>query len=110
MCWRRSERQTLEMNRLVLLSTEARTVRGTGPDGPRPGAGAAPPLRMSRRPAPEARMVHDGAEGLLRIRPRSRLPSRTPSGRRDPRVCLSVSRPPKTPLIDEEPKRCKDLR
>jgi hypothetical protein len=30
-------------------STEARTIRGIGPDGPRPGAGATPPLRTSGR-------------------------------------------------------------
>ena len=29
----------------------------------------------------------------------------TPSGRRDPRVCLRIGRPPRTPLNDVEPKR-----
>jgi hypothetical protein len=52
-----------------------------------------------------ARTVHDGVEGLLlRNRPRSRLPGGTPSGR-DPRVCLGIDKPPKTPLVDIEPKR-----
>jgi hypothetical protein len=94
-----------------VLSAEARTVRGTGPDGPRPGAGATPPLCTSGRSAPGAQTVRDGAEGLLpRSRPRSRLPGGTPSGRRDRRVCLGVGRPPKTPLVDVEPKRGGDLR
>jgi hypothetical protein len=85
-------------------------VRGTGPDGARPGVGATPPLRTSRRSAPRAQMVHDGTEGLLRSRPRSRLPGGTPSERRDRRVCLGVGRPPKMPLVDVEPKRGEDLR
>jgi hypothetical protein len=36
------------------------------------------------------------------------LTGRTPSGRRDPRVCLGIDRPSKTPLNDVEPKRCED--
>jgi hypothetical protein len=84
-----------------VLSAKTWTVRGTGPDGPHPGAGATPPLCTSERSAPEARMVHDGAEGLLlRSGPRSRLSGGIPSGRRDRRVCLGVGRPPKTPLVD----------
>jgi hypothetical protein len=67
------------------------------------GTRAPPPLRTSRRFAPGAWMVRDGAEcRLLRSRPRSCLPGGTPSGRRDPRVCLGVGRPPKTPLVDVE--------
>jgi hypothetical protein len=98
-------------DRLAVLSTEARTVCDTGPDGPRPGVGATPPLCTSGRSAPRARIVRDGAEGLLLCsRPRSRLLGGTPSGRRDPRVCLGVGRPPKTPLIDVKPKRGEDLR
>jgi hypothetical protein len=34
-----------------------------------------------------------------------RPPRGTPSGRRVPRFCLGVGRPPKTPLDDVEPKR-----
>src|SRR5687767_1257373 len=41
-------------DRLARLSAEARTVRGTGPDGPRPGAGATPPLHTSGQSAPGA--------------------------------------------------------
>jgi hypothetical protein len=89
---------------------ESRTVCGTGPGSSWPSEGAAPPLRASECSAPEAQTVHDGTEGLLRSRPRSRLPGETPSGRRDPRVCIGVSRPPKTPLVDVEPKRGEDSR
>jgi hypothetical protein len=41
-CWRRYGRQTLEMNRLAVLSTAAKTVRDLG-------AGADPPLHTSER-------------------------------------------------------------
>jgi hypothetical protein len=52
-------------NRLAMLSVEARTVRGTGPDGPR----VAPPLRTSGRSVPGTRTVRDGAKDrLLRSR------------------------------------------
>jgi hypothetical protein len=74
------------------------------------GAEVAPPLRTSRWSAPGARTVRDGAESrLLNNRLRSCLLGGTPSGRRDSRVCLGVGRPPKTPLIDVEPKRGEDL-
>jgi hypothetical protein len=86
-------------------------VRGKGSDGTRPSAGETPPLRTSGRSAPGARTVRDGIEGLLlHSRPRSRLPRGTPSGRRDRRVCLGIGRPPKTPIVDVEPKRGEDLR
>jgi hypothetical protein len=35
-------------------------------------------------------------------------PERDPSGRRDPRVCLGIGRPPKTPLNDVEQERGED--
>jgi hypothetical protein len=35
---------------------------------------------------------------------------RDPVRRRDPKVCLGVGRPPKTPLVDVEPKRGEDSR
>jgi hypothetical protein len=98
-------------NCLAVLSAEARAVHSTGPDSPRPGAGATPPLCTSRRSAPGARTVRDGAEGrLLRIRPRSHLPGGTPLGRGDPRVCLGIGKPPKMPLVDVDPKIGEDLR
>jgi hypothetical protein len=88
-------------NHLAVLFAEARTVRGIVPDGLRPGAGASPLLCMSGRSAPRAQTVRDGTEHrLLRSRPRTHLLGGISSGRRDPRLCLSVSRPPKTPLVD----------
>jgi hypothetical protein len=75
------------------------------------GTRVSPPLRTSKRSAPRAQTVRDGAEDrLLRSKPRSRFTEGIPSGRRDPRVCLSVGRPPKMPLVDVEPKRGEDLR
>jgi hypothetical protein len=82
-----------------------------GTDGPQPGTRVVAALCMSERSVSRARTVCDGIEGLLlRSRLRSRLPGGTPSGRRDPRVCLGVGRPPKTPLVDVEPKRDENLR
>jgi hypothetical protein len=59
---------------------------------------------------PGARTVREGVEGhLLHSRSRSHLSGGNPSGRRDPRVCLGVGRPPKMPLVDVESKRGEDL-
>jgi hypothetical protein len=75
------------------------------------GARAAPSLRTSGRSVPRTQAVCDAAGGrLLRSGPRSRLPGGTPSGRRDPRLCLGVDRPAKAPQVDVEPKRGKDSR
>jgi hypothetical protein len=53
-------------------------------------------------------MVRNEAKGrLLRSRHRSHLLGVTSSGRRDPRICLRVGRPPNTSLIDVEPKKVK---
>jgi hypothetical protein len=41
----------------AVLSGQARTVRGTGPDGPRPGAGARVPCLTPGRSAPSGRTV-----------------------------------------------------
>jgi hypothetical protein len=68
------------MNCLAVLSAKARMVRDIGPDGPRPGAGAAPALRTSGWSAHRARTVHDGTDGLLRTSPRSCLLGVTPLG------------------------------
>jgi hypothetical protein len=62
----------------AVLSGQARTVRGTGPDGPRPEAG-----RSAR--AQGRRKIAGGAW--------ISLPGGTPSGRRDPRSCLGSGRP-----------------
>jgi hypothetical protein len=73
------------------------------------GAGAAPSLRTSGQFVSGAQTVRDDVEGrLLHYRHRSRLSGATPSGRRDPRVCFGVDRPPKTSLVDVEPKRFED--
>jgi hypothetical protein len=61
------------MDHLAVLSAETQTVRGTRSDSPRPGAGASPPLRTSEWSMSGAWTARDGAEGLLRNRPRSRL-------------------------------------
>jgi hypothetical protein len=103
-CGRRSGRLTLErstcqysLQRREWSTTQSRTVRDLG-------AEAAPSLRTSGRSASGARMAREGAEShLLRRRPRSGLLGEIPSGRRVPRVCLGVGRPPKTPLVDVEP-------
>jgi hypothetical protein len=55
-------------------------------------------------------MVHDGEGHLLCSRPRFRLAGGTLSVRRDLRLCLRVGRPPKTLLVDVEPKKGGDLR
>jgi hypothetical protein len=71
----------------AVLSSQARTVRGTGPDGPRPGAGA-------RDSLPDGRTVRALGQDGSRVRrgggrsPTAAwisLPRGTPSGRRDPR-------------------------
>jgi hypothetical protein len=70
-----------------MLSGQARTVRGTGPDGPRPGAGAQVPCLTAGRSA--------RAQGRQKIASGAwiSLPGGTPSGRRDPRGCLGSGRP-----------------
>jgi hypothetical protein len=79
-------------------------VRGIGSDGPRPG-------RRSDSSFACVRTVRDDAEGLLlHSRYRSRIPGGTSSGRRDPRVCLGIGRPPKTSLVNIEPTRGENLR
>jgi hypothetical protein len=43
--------------------------------------------------------------GGVRRRSLDLAPEGTPSGRRDPRVCIGIGGPPKTPLNDVEPER-----
>jgi hypothetical protein len=60
--------------------------------------------------APGASTVRNDTESLfLHNIPRSRLPGQIPSGKKDPRLCLGIGRPPKTHLVDIEPKRGEDL-
>jgi hypothetical protein len=57
-----------------------------------------------------ARTVRDGTESSSSQQTWISLTGRDPVGRRDPRVCLGIGKPPKTPLVDVEPKRGEDLR
>jgi hypothetical protein len=82
-----------------VLSGQARTVRGTGPDGPRPGAGARVPcLTTGRSARAQGRRKIAGGAWIS-------LLGGTPSGRRDPRSCPGSGRPTWTPLIDVESRR-----
>jgi hypothetical protein len=71
----------------AVLSGQAQTVRGTGPDGPRPGAGARVSCLTAgwSMRAQGRRRIAGGAWILL--------PRETPSGRRDLRSCLGSGRP-----------------
>jgi hypothetical protein len=82
----------------VVLSAAARTVRGLGPDDPWPGVEAGLPCGEVEWSAPGGRTVCScvGATTFCL------------SERRDPRVCLEIRRPPKTPLDDVESKRGED--
>jgi hypothetical protein len=68
---------------VAVLSGQARTVCGLGPDGPR--------VRRDGGRSPAGAWIS--------------LPGGTPSGRRDPRSCLGSGRPTYTPLIGIESKR-----
>jgi hypothetical protein len=93
-------------NHLAVFFAEARTVRGTGPDGPRPERCSKSSSAYFRMVRAWALMAYDGAEcRLLRSIPRSHLPGGTSSRRRDPKVCLGIDRPPNTSLVDVELKR-----
>jgi hypothetical protein len=71
----------------AMLSGQARTVRGLGPDGPRPGAGAwVLCLTAGRSARAQGRRKSPAAAWIS-------LPGGTPSGRRDPRGCLGSGRP-----------------
>jgi hypothetical protein len=62
----------------VMLPGQTRTVRGTGPDGPRPGTGAGDPCLTVGRSAPTGRTVRRGGEG--RRRRLDLAPGRDPVG------------------------------
>jgi hypothetical protein len=98
------------MDHLAMLSTKARTVRGTGPDSPRLGHKTNSSFAYVQTVRAWAWTVHNGVEGLLHNKPISLLPGGTLSRRRDPTVCLGIDRLPKTPLVDIEPKGGEDLR
>jgi hypothetical protein len=87
-------------NHLRVLSTEARMSRDIGSDGPRPGRSSGCSFSVY------VWTIRDGVEShLLRSRPKSRLLWGIPSGRRHPRMCLHIGKPPKTSLVDIETKR-----
>jgi hypothetical protein len=78
----------------AMLSGQARTVRGTGPDGPRPGAGARFPAWRPDGPRPRAgRSARARGRRMIADSAWISLPGGTPSGRRDPRSCLGSGRP-----------------
>jgi hypothetical protein len=102
-CWCPSGRQSQRYIPASVISAEARTVSGRGPDSPRPGV--------------EARVSADEPNSLYRACAEAMeftnstwisLPRGTSSGRRDPRVCLGIDRTTKTPLNDVEPERGED--
>jgi hypothetical protein len=71
----------------TVLSGQARTVRGQGPDGPRPGAEARVScLTAGRSARAQGRQKITGGAWIS-------LLGGTPSGRRDPRSCLGSGRP-----------------
>jgi hypothetical protein len=73
---------------VAVPSAEAWTVRGQGPDSPRPGTGAGVPCLQAGRSA--------RAQGAAKVAGGTwiSLPGGTPSGRRDPGGCLgSAGRP-----------------
>jgi hypothetical protein len=84
---------------------EARTVRGTGPDDPRPGAGAAPPLHTSGRSAPGAGRSAIAHRVFFSAKnPRTRPGTDLVEGESS-KGLLQVGRPPGAPLIGVEPSR-----
>ena len=104
---------TWRFGRQTLGGCSARRALCGGVDGLRPRVGLSMNwkqergfLRCTERSASGGRMLHVCAE--WRHSPTtsgSRPPGGTPSGRRDPRVCLGIGRPPNTPLDDVESKR-----
>jgi hypothetical protein len=81
-------------DRLAGLSIEARAVRDTGPDGPRPSAGAAPPLHTSGRFASGAGRFAISQRGFFSMKNPRTHPGEIPSMGRVPRGCSrSAGRP-----------------
>jgi hypothetical protein len=92
---RRSERQTLE--HVVWQCSLRRRGRSAAQD------------RTVRDLVQERLLLYVCPDGPRWRKLRSRLLRETPLGRRDPRICLGVGRPPNTLLVDVEPKRGEDL-
>jgi hypothetical protein len=88
-----------------VLSVEAWTVRGIGSDGPRPGAGATPPLRMPGRSTSRARRSAIVQRVFFSTKnPRTHLGTDPVEGESS-KAWLLVGRPPGAPLIGVESKR-----
>lgn len=97
--WHRFRRQSLRWVSAVVLSADTRTVHDRG--------------RMIRNLTKRLGFLPNEPNG-----PRVRrgggvtqdasLSGGTPVGSIDPRVCLGIGRPPKTPLNDVEPERSED--
>jgi hypothetical protein len=117
-CWRLFGSAKHSKEPTAVISGQAWAVRGTEPDGPRPGARRRCSLVKRGRSTVRGRTVRDLAQGLAfpawrpdGPRPRAgrsaraqgatkvaggawiSLPGGTPSGRRDPRGCLGSGRP-----------------
>jgi hypothetical protein len=92
-CWHLFRAPNTAWEPVAVASAEARTVRGQGPDSPRPGTEAAVPCLTAGRSAPTGRTVRTCA-GAAKVAGGAwiSLPEETPSGRRDPRGCLGSGR------------------
>jgi hypothetical protein len=87
------------------LSTEAQTVCGTGPDSPRPSAGATPPLHTSGRSVPRARRSMIAHRVFFSAKNPRTHPWRDPIEGESSKGLLRVGRPPGAPLIGVESSR-----
>jgi hypothetical protein len=80
-CWHLFRAPNTQQEPGTVLSAQKRTVRGQGPDGPRPGTGAGVPCLTAGRSAPWGRTVHACAGGGEGHRRRLDLaPGRDPIG------------------------------
>jgi hypothetical protein len=90
---------------MAVLSTEARTVRGTGPDSPRPGRRSGSSLHAFGWSAPGAgRSVIAHRVFFSAKKPRTRL-ERDPVEGKSSKASLRVSRSARAPLIGVGSKR-----
>jgi hypothetical protein len=88
-----------------------------GADGPRPRTGWSTTWRRGKSSCLTSRTVRawwlDGPcvrkSGRVRWQHLNLALGRDPSGKRDPRLCLKIGRPPNTPLIEVEHERGEDL-
>jgi hypothetical protein len=97
-CWCRSGHQSLCWEPAAVLSTQARTVRGQGPDDPWPIVGLGIPAWRAGRSAPRGWTVRACA-GAAEFAGDAwiSLPGGTLSGRRDPSLRLGSASHPRHP-------------